>query len=164
MRIDNGIEIITTNVERQEPRNRMIIIAVSTAAMAPSFEQPHDRFLDEHRLVEQFLDHHAGRRRCARGDQRVLDRVDDGERRGVAVLDDAEQDRAAAVGSHHVLLHGVAVMHLTDVLDEDGGAVGELDRDVVEIVDRGRHRVGADGVLGVADLGGSPTAPSGSGR
>src|SRR6478736_3046431 len=38
VRIDNGIEIITTNVERQEPRNRMIIIAVSTPAMAPSFK------------------------------------------------------------------------------------------------------------------------------
>src|SRR4029077_21037272 len=38
VRIDNGIEIITTKVERQEPRNRMIIIAVSTPAMAPSFK------------------------------------------------------------------------------------------------------------------------------
>jgi hypothetical protein len=44
-------------------------------------------------------------------------------------------------------------VHLTDILHKDGGAVGELDRNVVEIVDRGGHRIGADGKLGIADLG-----------
>src|SRR3984957_4728855 len=39
-RIDSGIEIITTSVDRQEPRNRMIISAVRTAAMAPSLSSP----------------------------------------------------------------------------------------------------------------------------
>ena len=78
---------------------------------------------------------------AARGDdQRLLDRVDDGERRGVAVLDDAEQDRAAAVGAHDVLLHGIAVVHLPDILHEHGGAVDEFHRDVVEILDGGGKR------------------------
>ena len=36
VRIDNGIETITTRVERQEPRNSRIISAVRPAAMAPS--------------------------------------------------------------------------------------------------------------------------------
>ena len=35
-RIASGIEIMTTNVERHEPRNSRIISAVSPAAMAPS--------------------------------------------------------------------------------------------------------------------------------
>ena len=39
-RIDSGIEIITTSVERQEPRNSTIISAVSPAAMAPSRSSP----------------------------------------------------------------------------------------------------------------------------
>ena len=34
--------------------------------MAPSLQQPLDRGFDEHRLIEQLLDLHAGRRRCAR--------------------------------------------------------------------------------------------------
>jgi hypothetical protein len=112
-----------------------------------------DRCLDEDGLVEQLLDRHARGRGGTRGDERVLHRIDDGERGGIAVLDDGEQHRAVAVGAHHVLLHRVAVMHLADVLDEHGGTARILDRDVVEIVDGGRNRVGAHGELGVADLG-----------
>ena len=36
LKIESGIEIITTKVERHEPRNSTIIRAVSPAAMAPS--------------------------------------------------------------------------------------------------------------------------------
>ena len=39
-RIASGIEIITTSVERHDPRNKRIISAVSTAAMAPSRNTP----------------------------------------------------------------------------------------------------------------------------
>ena len=60
---------------------------------------------------------------AARIDERLLDRVDDFERRGVAVLDDAQQDRALAVRAHDVLLHQPAVVDLADVLHEHGGAV-----------------------------------------
>ena len=48
-----------------------------------------------------------------------------------------------SVCSHNVLLHGGAVMDLSNILDEYGGAVDEFDGDVVEIVDGGRKRVGA---------------------
>ena len=43
-------------------------------------------------------------------------------------------------------------MHLPHVLDENGGAIDEFHRDIVEIGDRGGDGVGADGELGVADL------------
>ena len=56
-RIDSGIEIITTSVERQEPRNSTIISAVRTGGDGAFLEQPLDRRLDEYRLVEQLLDH-----------------------------------------------------------------------------------------------------------
>ena len=43
-------------------------------------------------------------------------------------------------------------MHLPHVLHENGGAVYKFHRDVVEIIDGGGNRVGAHGVLRVADL------------
>ena len=84
--------------------------------------------------------------------QRLLDAVDDRERRGVAVLDDAEQDRALAVRAHDVLLHQRSVADLADVLQEDRGAVHDLDRNIVEVVDRRWRCVRPDVVLFVADL------------
>ena len=51
-----------------------------------------DRLRDEHGLVEEFSDVHACRRGGAEGLQGVLHAVDDGDRRGVAILDDAEQN------------------------------------------------------------------------
>ncbi len=39
-RIASGMEIMTTSVDRQEPRNNRIISAVSAAAMAPSRKTP----------------------------------------------------------------------------------------------------------------------------
>ena len=116
-------------------------------------QQSHDRGFDEHRLIEQLLDLHAGRRRLARDHQGLLDRIDHCQRRRVAVLDDAEQHGAPAVGAHDILLHGVAVVHLADVLHEHGLPVDVFHRDVVEVGDFGRHRVGAHGELRVADLG-----------
>ncbi len=121
-----------------------------------SFAQhPDDRLLDEHRLIEQLVDREAGRRRRARGLQRRADRIDDRERRGISVLDDAEQHRAPPVLAHDVLLHQPAVVHLAHVLHEDGGAVHHLDRDVVEVVDAGRCGVGAHRILRIADLRGA---------
>ncbi len=70
------------------------------------------RLLDEHRLVEQLVDLEARRGGLADRLQGVLDGIDDLQRRGVAVLDDAEQDRALAVLAHDVLLDQPAVMHL----------------------------------------------------
>ena len=39
-RIDNGIEVATTSVERQLPRKSRIISAVRHAAITPSFTTP----------------------------------------------------------------------------------------------------------------------------
>ena len=148
----SGIEIMTTRVDRHEPRNSRIISAVSAAAIAPSRSTPVDRRLDEHRLIEQLIDVEAGRSRRAGHGKGRLDAVDDVERRGVAVLDHAEQHGAQAVLAHDVLLHRQAVAHLADVFHEHRGAVLKFDRNVVELVDGGWHGVGADGVLRVADL------------
>src|SRR5262249_16146714 len=45
------------------------------------------------------------------------------------------------------------IVYLTDVPQEDRCAIRELDRNVVKVIDGLRHRVGANGVLRVADLG-----------
>ena len=82
----------------------------------------------------------------------MLDRIDDRQSRGVAVLDDAEQHRALAVRPHDVLLHQIAVADVADVPEEDGSAVRIADRNIVERLDCRRHRIGADGVVGFADL------------
>ena len=111
----------------------------------------HRRF-DEHRLVEQLADLEAWRRRGASNLQHGAHPVDDIEGRSVAVLDDAEQNGALAILADDVLLHRRAVANLADVLDEDRRAVGELDGNIVELVDRARRGVGAHGVLRVGDL------------
>jgi hypothetical protein len=77
----------------------------------------------------------------------------DGQRRSVAVLDDAQQNGPFAVLAHDILLHCRGIPDLPDVLQKDGCAIGELDRDVVESLDRRGHRIGEDRVLLLADLG-----------
>ena len=110
---------MTTRVDRHEPRNSRIISAVSPAAIAPSRSTPAIDCGDEHRLVEQLVDLQAGGRRGAQRRQGLAHAVDDRERRGVAVLDDAQQHGAPAVLAHDVLLHRPAVVHLADILQED---------------------------------------------
>ena len=85
--------------------------------------------------------------------QDFADSVDDRDGRGIAVLDDAQQDGAPAVLADDVLLHRPAVVHLADILDEDRLPVDVLDRNVVEVLDGRGHRIGAHRVLRVADLG-----------
>ena len=110
------------------------------------------RICDEYRLVEQLVDLEAGRRGGAGRLQGFLHAIDDRQRRGIAVLDHTEQNRAVAIFAHDVLLHQRAVTDLRHVFQKDGGAVGELDRHHVQIVDRRRGRVGSHGILGVSDL------------
>ena len=62
------------------------------------------------------------------------------ERGRAAVLEHGQQRAAAAVVAHDIGLDGVAVAHVADVAHVDGGAVGLLDRKVVEGV--GRWRAG----------------------
>ena len=40
LRMASGIDIITTSVERHDPRNNTIISAVKQAAIAPSLSKP----------------------------------------------------------------------------------------------------------------------------
>src|ERR1700730_9383306 len=90
------------------------------------------RIGDEHRLIEEFLDLEAGWGCLAGNLKSLLHPTDDIHRRGISVLDDAEQDRAAVVFSDDVLLHQIAVADVTHILQEDRGAAREFDRDVVE--------------------------------
>ncbi len=77
----------------------------------------------------------------------------------VSVLDDADQDRAPAVFANDVLLHVPAIADVSDILEEDGrpaacgrGWFREFDRNVVEIINRHRQRIGPDIVHFVANL------------
>ncbi len=112
-----------------------------------------DRCGDELRLIEQLVDAQPGRRRRAGDLQDLADPVDDRDGRGIAVLDDAQQHGAPAVVADDVLLHRPAVVHLADVLQEYRLPVDVFDRNVVEVGDGRRHRIGAHRVLRIADLG-----------
>ena len=139
-------------VERQEPRNSRIIKRRQRCGDNALAHHARHRRFDEHRLVEQLADLEAWRGRGAGNLQHGAYPVDHIEGRSVAVLDDAEQNGALAILPDDVLLHRRAVANLADVLDEDRRAVGELDRNIVELVDRARRGVGAHGVLRVGDL------------
>src|SRR6266567_2476403 len=86
-RIASGIEIITTSVDG----------AFAQYAI--------DRAFNEHRLVEQLGDVESGWSSGADRLQGIFDTVDDCKRGGIAVLDHAEQNRAATILAHDILLH-----------------------------------------------------------
>ncbi len=94
---------------------------VRAAAIAPSVSTPA-----------------IGRRGADRRQQR-LELLDDRQGRGAALLDHGEQHRSAAVLAHDVGLDRESVAHVRDVAHVDGGAVDDLDRELVER----RHRVRA---------------------
>jgi len=108
------IEIITTSVDRQEPRKTRIINAVRPAAMAPSRSTPLTEFvtIPTGRTSSSILSPGGAAARIPQG---ILHAVDDCQRRGIAVLDHAEQDRAAAILTHDVLLHSDPVAYLRHV-------------------------------------------------
>src|SRR5271170_8217645 len=92
-----------------------------------------DRRGDELRLVEQCLDAHAGGRGRTGNLKDLANAIDDGERRGAAILDDAHQHGTPAIFAHDVLLHQPAVVHLADVLHVHRLPVDILDRNIVEV-------------------------------
>ena len=104
-------------------------------------------------MIEQLGDGQPGRRRLTRDLQDLADAVHDRDRRGIAVLDDAQQDRATPVLANDVLLNRPAVVHLPDILEKHCLPIDIFDRNVVEVGDGRRHRIGAHRVLRVADLG-----------
>src|SRR6201987_917087 len=81
-----------------------------------------------------------------------MDGIYPGDPRGIAVLDDREQDRTPSVVAHDVLLDQPTVVNLTDVPDEDSCTVNPLDRNIVEVIDRRRRGVGANDILRIAEL------------
>ena len=103
-------------------------------------------------MIEEFIDLKAGWCCFPRNHESLLHLPDDVDCRGIPVLDDAEQDGAAAVFPDDVLLHQIAVADVTHVLQENRGAAREFDRNIVEIIDRRRRRIRPDAVLFVADL------------
>ena len=143
---------MTTSVDRHDPRNSRIISAVRPAAIAPSRSTPATDCFTNTDWSNSSLICMPGGAAARAVSQRLVHGIDDAQRRGVAVLDDAEQHRAAAVLPHHVLLHQPAVMNLADVLDEDRGPIDDLDRNIVEIVDGRGRGVGPDGILRAAEF------------
>src|SRR5246127_4377503 len=93
-RIDRGIEISTISVDRQDPRNSRIISPVRPAAIAPSRSTLAIDALTSFDLIDQLVDSQPGRCGLARDLKRLANPVDNGKRRGVAVLDDTQEDRA----------------------------------------------------------------------
>ena len=111
-----------------------------------------DRALHEHGLVEQELDVHRRRRRLLDLGQSRFDAIDDVECRGVAVLDDGDEDRSLAFRAHYVLLHRPAVAHMRHVGQKDGGAAGLFDRNPVQRINGRRCIVDLHDELLVAQL------------
>ena len=104
-------------------------------------------------MIEQLVNAEPRGRGLTRDSQNLANPVDNGKRRGAAILDDAQEHRASAIFTHDVLLHCPAVVRLADVPYENGLAVGVCDWNIIEIGDGRRHRIGAHRVLRVADLG-----------
>ena len=77
------------------------------------------------------------------------------ERGGRAAFHDREQRAAHAVQAHGILLRIVAVVNLRHVAEADRRAVDDLDRQIVQVVNRADAAVHADVVFGRADFGGA---------
>src|SRR5712691_10438482 len=132
--IARGIEIMTTIVGRHEPRNSKIISAVSPAAIAPS-------------------------RSTLTTDETTKT---DWSNSGLMTMPDGAAARAVtnmaltALTTDNVeALPFLMMLSRTDRSEKHGGAVRETDWDVIERLDRRRHRIGSDRVLGLADLRGA---------
>ncbi len=140
LRIASGIEIMTTSVDRHEPRKTRIISAVRPAAIAPSRSTP---------LIDETT-------RTDWSNSSLMLRPDGAAARATcsACLTALTTASVEALPFLMMLrLHQRAIADGADILDEHRGAVRELHGDVVEVGDRRRHRIGANGILCVADLG-----------
>ena len=126
VRIASGIEIMTTRVDRHEPRNSRIINAVNAPAIAPSRTTINTGRFDEHRLIEQFIDFEAGGAASRAVLQHIAHPVYDVERGRIAVLDDAEQDRARCRPRGQCSAAPPSLANSADILEEHRRAVGEI--------------------------------------
>lgn len=139
-----------TSVERQEPRKTRIISAVRPAGDGAFAQHAVDRVGDEHPSSLILSPAGAEARMVCRAF--CFDVVDDRQRGGIAVLDHAKQDRAVTILTARRSAAPSIRPALGHVLQEDSGAVGELDRHHVEIVDRRRRRVGSHRILALLIL------------
>src|SRR6202007_2847979 len=128
---------------------RVIVLRVSPRKCRTTMDARIDRGIE----IKKIDDGQPGRRRLTRDLQDLADAVHDRDRRGIAVLDDAHQDRATPVRANDVLLNRPAVVHLPDIPQKHCLPIDIFDRNVVEVDDGRRHRIGAHRVLRVADLG-----------
>ncbi len=106
-------------------------------------------------MIKQQIDFESGRRGGLHLRQLGFYRIDDVERRTVAVLDNLEQYSAFAVGPDNIRLDFKPVMHMGDVPHISDDAIIDLDWEIVQGIEDVRRVVHADGILSVADLRGA---------
>ncbi len=112
-----------------------------------------DSAANEDGLIEEAFDVQFGRHADHDAFELVDDALDDVERGRRTGFEDCEKRAAAAVVTHDVGLHGVAVADAGDILEADHCAVDDLDRHLVEGIDVGGAGVETDAVFLVAELG-----------
>ena len=142
VRMESGMEVATIRVERQLPTNSRTAMPARTRRGHHLLHHVLDRGAHEAGGVVERRDRDAGRQRLEQLRQLGPHAADDGQRRGVAGLQDLEQDRLLALHQHDVLLRRTAAMDVGHVAQIDDGVADLLDRQVVEGVDRERRRIG----------------------
>ena len=114
-----------------------------------------DGVADEDGLIEERSDGEGGWQARLDAREGLFDPVDDVQSAGFTVFEDGEESGALAVLADDVGLDGEAFLDLGDVLDEDDGAVGGADGEVVEGGDLAGRGVELDDVLAVSHAGGA---------
>ena len=78
--------------------------------------------------------------------------IDDIERGSLTIAHDSDESAAGSVGPHHVRLHPVAIPHVRDVLQVNGGAIHSFNGKVVHFAEHLGTAVQPHLVIAVADL------------
>ena len=131
LKMESGIETAMISVDRHEPRNRRIIMPVRQAAMTASRSTPANGGAHEDGLIEELLDltMPGGAAARRRGQNVVLDFVDDIKGGNGAGLHDGQQHRRLAVRPNCILLYRGTIAHMADVADIHGGAIDHAYRE-----------------------------------
>ena len=151
-RIASGIEIITTSVERHEPRNTRIINAVRPAAIAPSRNTPSTELVTNTDWSNSSLILRPGGAAARIAPSACFTPLTTASVEALPFLITLSSTERWPFSRTMFCCTSYPSWTCADVLHEDRRAIDELDRDLVEVVDRRRRRVGAHRILGVADL------------
>ena len=81
-----------------------------------------------------------------------LEAVDDFQGAGPLLAVDGDVDLAPAVDTDHVRLNQAGITRVGHVFQENGVAALRLHRDVAHAVDQLVHRIGVEGVVGLAEF------------